>query len=62
MMKGADGQVHYVGKARSLRKRLQQWFGQPARSGPWSERMIAETTDLEYVVVDSEADEPFGRK
>lgn len=53
-MLDSRGRVHYVGKARSLRKRLQQWFGDQEKHTPWARRMIAQTEDFDYIVTRTE--------
>lgn len=55
LFKGADGQVLYVGKAKSLRSRVRSYF----QSGNSDERvflprLVHETRDLETIVVGSE--------
>ncbi|MFW5868807.1 MAG: GIY-YIG nuclease family protein, partial [Armatimonadota bacterium] len=39
MMLNEAGDVIYAGKARSLRKRLQQWFRDDEKHSPWAARM-----------------------
>ncbi|MGD9867381.1 MAG: excinuclease ABC subunit UvrC [Hyphomicrobiales bacterium] len=54
-MIGADGEVLYVGKARSLKKRVQSY----ARAGGHTNRiarMIASTCDMEFVTTRSESE------
>lgn len=57
LFRDADGTVLYVGKTISLRKRLRDWFapGSRGRSG-WGDIMIGRVADVEYTVVDSEAE------
>ncbi len=54
MMLSAAGEVLYVGKARSLRKRLQQWFRGSSELSPWAALMIERTRDFDYIVTRSE--------
>lgn len=54
IIKDAGGAVLYVGKARSLRKRLRQHFRQSAPRYGWTEQLYARAEDLDYVVTDSE--------
>lgn len=54
LMLDAQGRVIYVGKARSLRKRLQQWFRDVDKHTPWARRMIAEAADFDYIVTRTE--------
>jgi len=53
MLDGA-GTVIYVGKALSLRKRLQQWFRDTDRHSPWALRMTEHAADFDYIVTRSE--------
>ena len=54
-MLGADGDALYVGKARSLKKRVAAYI-QTGRHPARLLRMIAETTDMEFVVTRSEVE------
>ena len=54
LMLDAQGRVIYVGKARSLRKRLQQWFRDADKHTPWAQRMIAAAADFDYIVTRTE--------
>ncbi len=54
-MIGADGEVLYVGKARSLRSRVAA-YTQPTRLENRLMRMVAGTRSMEFVVTDSEAE------
>ena len=54
-MLGADGGVLYVGKARSLKKRVAA-YASPGRLGPRLHRMVAETAALEVVTTHTEAE------
>ena len=54
-MIGADGEVLYVGKARSLRSRVAA-YTQPTRLENRLMRMVAGTRGMEFVVTDSEAE------
>lgn len=55
LFKGADGQVLYVGKAKSLRSRVRSYF-QAGNSDerPFLPRLVQEIEDLETIVVGSE--------
>ncbi len=57
IMKNADGQIIYVGKAVSLRNRVRQYF-QPGsnREYPKVRRMVLDIESLDYIVVKSEAE------
>jgi len=54
-MLGEDGQVLYVGKARSIKKRLLSYTA-PQRQSNRIARMIAETASMVFVTVESEAE------
>ncbi len=51
-----DGRLLYVGKAKSLRQRINSYFQDPANLGPRTAQMIAQADHVEWVVVDSEAE------
>ena len=54
IIKADDGDVLYVGKARSLRKRLATWFGARPKHSPWAEVMMQRAAGFEYIVTSSE--------
>jgi excinuclease ABC subunit C len=54
IFKDAEGKVLYVGKAKSLRKRASSYLARDHE--PRLAAMVAEASDLEYVVTDSEAE------
>ncbi len=54
-MIGADGEVLYVGKARSIRKRVQSYLT-PERQSIRIARMIAQTVSMVFVTTESEAE------
>jgi len=54
MMLDAGGQVIYVGKASSLRKRLQQWFRASEQLSPWAQTMLGRAEDFDLIVTRSE--------
>ncbi len=51
---GPDGEVLYVGKAKSLRSRVRSYFRPGARHPPKTARLVREIADLEVLVVDTE--------
>jgi len=51
-----DGRVLYVGKAKSLRQRLQSYFQDPAGLAPRTAQMVSQADHVEWMVVDSEAE------
>src|SRR5689334_22347864 len=56
IMKNAEGQIIYVGKAISLRNRVSSYFGSLSGQAPKVRLMVANIADFEYYVVDTEAE------
>ncbi len=56
MMKDAQGAIIYVGKARSLRKRLRQHFRDNGPRYGWTQQLYAAADDIEYFVTNSEVE------
>src|SRR5581483_1805205 len=54
VFRDADGRAIYVGKARSLRKRLATYWGRPLH--PRTEAMMAQATSVEWIVAHTEVD------
>jgi excinuclease ABC subunit C len=54
-MTGADGEVLYVGKARSIKKRVMSYIT-PERQSVRIARMVAETASMVFVTTESEAE------
>lgn len=54
IMRDAHRQVIYVGKAIVLRNRVRSYFHESANHTPKTERLVAEITDLEWIVTHSE--------
>ena len=52
----ASGKVIYVGKAKDLFKRVHQYFVAPERLNTKTRVLVSKIADLQYSVVDSEAD------
>lgn len=52
----AAGRVLYVGKAKSLRKRVRSYFRAGARHEARIARMVAEVADVDVIVVDTESE------
>jgi excinuclease ABC subunit C len=52
----AEGRVLYVGKAKSLRHRLPNYWQDSAKLQPRTTQMVAQADHVEWVVVDSEVD------
>jgi excinuclease ABC subunit C len=51
-----DGRVLYVGKAKSLRQRLNSYFQDPAGLGPRTAQLVHQADHVEWMVVDSESE------
>jgi excinuclease ABC subunit C len=51
-----DGRVLYVGKAKSLRQRLNSYFQDPTGLAPRTAQMVASADHVEWMVVDSESE------
>ena len=56
--KNSDGEVIYVGKAAVLRNRVRQYF-QKSVKDPKTTALVAEITDTDWIVVDTEMDALF---
>ena len=54
LYRNADGEVIYIGKAKSLRQRVRSYFQPSAQHPPRIARMVREVRDLEVIVVDTE--------
>jgi excinuclease ABC subunit C len=54
LFRDADGRVVYVGKARSLRKRVASYWGKPLH--PRTEAMMAQASGVEWIVASTEVD------
>ena len=54
IMKDKRGKVIYVGKARSLRKRVKSYFGSSSSISPKVSSLVGTISDVEYMVTDSE--------
>ncbi|MGH9292525.1 MAG: excinuclease ABC subunit UvrC [Acidimicrobiales bacterium] len=54
--KDADGRVIYVGKARSLRSRLANYFQDPRSLHPRTAQMMERATSVEWIVVKGDAE------
>jgi excinuclease ABC subunit C len=49
-----DGRIIYVGKAKSLRQRLSNYFGPPAKLHPRTQQMLEEAESVEWITVRSD--------
>jgi excinuclease ABC subunit C len=54
LYKGPDGEVLYVGKAKSLRSRVRSYFSDERLADAKTGSLIREAADLEYILVDNE--------
>lgn len=54
LMKGSQGEILYVGKAKNLRARLRSYFRGSSDGRPRISFLIAQTKDLEFVLTESE--------
>jgi excinuclease ABC subunit C len=54
LYKNAEGQVIYVGKAKSLRARVRNYFGEGAIEDAKTGSLMREAVDVEYIVVANE--------
>ncbi len=54
LMKDANGQVIYVGKAVDLRSRVRSYFTPSAQENLKTRRLVAEIADLEFILTDTE--------
>jgi excinuclease ABC subunit C len=57
LMKNAQGEVIYVGKAVNLRNRVRSYFHKGTREGPERDktvRLVQQIADIEFIVVASE--------
>lgn len=56
LMKDAQNEVLYVGKASVLRNRLRSYFGSTTNLPPKIRRMVARIEDFEFIVTDTESE------
>ncbi len=54
--KDADGRVIYVGKAKSLRSRLNNYFGDPRLMQPRTAQMVQTAASVEWIEVRNEVE------
>jgi len=55
LWKNADGEILYVGKAKSLRARVPSYFGPDAGDTPERAALVSQIADLETIIVPTEA-------
>lgn len=54
IFKNKNGEVIYVGKAKSLRRRVFSYFQSGDKDSPKTRLLVANIADLEYMLVDTE--------
>ena len=54
LMKDKTGQIIYVGKAKSLKKRVSSYFRENANHDDKVRKMVSHVYDFDYIVTDSE--------
>lgn len=54
LMKSADGDILYVGKAASLRHRVRSYFSPGQKLSPKTRRMVARVNDIDFFITSSE--------
>ena len=55
-MKNELDEIIYVGKAKSLRKRVRQYFGSYGKSSKKVSNMVSKIHDFEYIIVENEVE------
>jgi len=56
IMKDKTGEIIYVGKAISLKKRVRQYFQSPRNNPPKVNAMVSHIAEFEYIIVDNEVE------
>src|SRR3954471_19437488 len=56
LYKNAEGQIIYVGKAKSLRARVRQYFLEANQADAKTGSLMREAVDVDYIIVDNEAE------
>lgn len=56
IMKNSTDEIIYVGKAKSLRKRVRQYFGSYGKSSAKVKSMVSHIYDFEYIIVENEVE------
>ncbi|MFA9381478.1 MAG: excinuclease ABC subunit UvrC, partial [Acetanaerobacterium sp.] len=54
LMRGKQGEIIYIGKAKNLKKRVTSYFRQCADHLPKVEKMVSQVQDYDYIVTESE--------
>ena len=60
--KNAMGEIIYVGKAANLRNRVRQYFQKSRTRDPKTDALVADITDTDWMVVESEIEALFLRR
>lgn len=56
IMKNKEGEIIYVGKAISLKKRVRQYFGSSKNNPPKVNALVKNIYEFEYIIVDNEVE------
>ena len=56
LFKNAQGRIIYIGKAKNLKNRVRTYFRSSSAVDPKTERIVAQTTDLDLLVTHSEVE------
>ena len=56
IMKNKEGEIIYVGKAISLKKRVRQYFGSSKNNPPKVNALVRNIYEFEYIIVDNEVE------
>ena len=54
IMRNAQNQIIYIGKAKALKNRVSQYFGSPTNHTPKVRQMVSQVDHFDYIVADSE--------
>lgn len=54
IMKNSSGDIIYIGKAKSLKNRVTQYFSQKGQEIKKTQKMVDNVTDFDYILTDSE--------
>ena len=54
--KNSDGKIIYIGKAKSLRNRVRQYFQSSRNMDPKTRELVKRIADFEFIVVDTETE------
>lgn len=54
LFKNASGEIIYIGKASKLRNRVRSYFAKRGQQWPWTQVMVRQISDFEYITTDSD--------